>query len=1201
MNTGKRVFSLVASLWLVGTISLAEPGSVGRVTAAAVAAANLATGDELWDRSFAYPGVDHIVECITLDGQNAYFGGWFGEAGSSFGRGGGVVAGGIARWNGRSWSSLGGGVAGRVYSVAVKGNDVYVGGLFNSAGGVAARNIARWDGAKWWPLGEGADWVVSSLVVIGSSVYAGGDFHAAGGKTVNYVAAWNGTDWSTLGSGVDSNVYAMAAMGNDLIVGGRFTSASGVSANRIARWNGTSWSAVGSGMSGDTFVSVNSLAVTGTTIYAGGSFTTAGEVTVNHIARWDGGAWHALGAGMTGDSFTSDGFVQSIAILGSRVYAGGVFLTAGGVAVKGLAAWDGSTWTPLGSGVVWGEGGGGSVRALAVGGSDLYVGGDFYGAGELAVTRVARWDGEAWHPLGMGIEGEVFAVSSIDGNVFIGGSFTTAGGLSCPRIVVWDGEKMTAVGNGIEGDGTDTAVHAIAKYRGAIVVAGAFATAGGVTVNNIAAWDGTSWSSLGGGVTGTMAQVNALAVLNDILYVGGQFTSAGGVTTGGLARWNGSSWSAVSTGIAGATIRSASAIAVDGARMAVAGSLSMSGGGGSGVALLNGSSWSILGTTDRWSVSSLCFHAGALYAGGGFNTLGGVTSKGIARYDGSGWSALGSGIEGRFPTVSAIAFRGDDLLVAGYFDKIGGVVAANIGRFDGSSWHALGSGIGGGTGGTAVDVLATTADGVMAGGSFAVAGAGPSYGVALWNPDLGSISDVHTWLQVASHASGANQSQWRTDLGLLNPGTVAASAQLVLHASSGAVTRTQSVQPGQQLILTDVVGSFAGASGSAALEVVSDQPLKVSSRTYNLVANGATCYPRGTFGQNYDAVASGQGLATGTSAWLPQLAENTAYRTNIALTNTGTAAAKVTVTLFDGAGGQIGSYGVDLDAGQYKQEARPFSTKAGQTAMARGYAKVTVTLGSGVIASASVVDNLTNDPTTIGMLPTATAGAAVAWVQVGSHATGANESQWRTDLGVLNPGTEQASVQVRFHKSGGVKSNTVAVAAGQQAILVDVVNQIPETGSAGLEIVADRPVDVSSRTYNQVGAVAACYPNGTFGQSYEAFTPARALGQGAVAYLPQLVENTAYRTNIALTNTGSVAASVVVTLYEGGGTQVGAYAVDLGPGEYKQESRPFNSKAGQASLSAGYAKVTVTQGSGIIASASVVDNLTNDPTTILAI
>lgn len=69
--------------------------------------------------------------------------------------------------------------------------------------------------------------------------------------------------------------------------------------------------------------------------------------------------------------------------------------------------------------------------------------------------------------------------------------------------------------------------------------------------------------------------------------------------------------------------------------------------------------------------------------------------------------------------------------------------------------------------------------------------------------------------------------------------------------------------------------------------------------------------------------------------------------------------------LFDGAGGQIGTCSVELAPGQRRQEDPPFFHKAGQSAMPTGYARVTVTRGSGIIASASVIDNVTNDPTTM--------------------------------------------------------------------------------------------------------------------------------------------------------------------------------------------------------------------------------------------
>lgn len=470
--------------------------------------------------------------------------------------------------------------------------------------------------------------------------------------------------------------------------------------------------------------------------------------------------------------------------------------------------------------------------------------------------------------------------------------------------------------------------------------------------------------------------------------------------------------------------------------------------------------------------------------------------------------------------------------------------------------------------------------------------------------DIGAFetpsAQYRSWLQVASRSAGALGSQWRTDLGLLNSGTTPSAAELRFHTSGGVKTRTQPVAAGQQLILEDVVAGF-GVTGSAALEVVSDQPLKVSSRTYSLIAAGASCAPGGTFGQNYDAHTPEQGLASGTSAWLTQLVESAAFRTNIALTNMGSTAASVTVTLFDGAGNQLATYAVNLGPGEYRQENRPFFTKAGQTSMARGSARVSVTQGSGVLASASVVDNITNDPTTMPMRPTTTAPAATSWVQVASRISGVQGSEWRTDLGILNPNTQAAAVGVRFHSGGGTKQSSINVAAGQQAILADVVGQIPATGSAGLEVVASHPVVVSSRTYNQVAAGAACFPGGTLGQSYDAFTSGQALQQGQVAYLTQLRENSAARTNIALTNTGATAAQVTVALLDGGGSQLGQYTVNLNPGEYKQENRPFSTKAGQNALATGYARVTVEQGSGIIASASVVDNQTNDPTTMPAL
>src|SRR5262245_58935348 len=85
--------------------------------------------------------------------------------------------------------------------------------------------------------------------------------------------------------------------------------------------------------------------------------------------------------------------------------------------------------------------------------------------------------------------------------------------------------------------------------NGDLVAGGKFTTAGAVIANNIARWDGSSWSALGTGMAGSNSQVNALSSLpNGDLVAGGGFTTAGGADAKRIARWNGTAWSAQGTG-----------------------------------------------------------------------------------------------------------------------------------------------------------------------------------------------------------------------------------------------------------------------------------------------------------------------------------------------------------------------------------------------------------------------------------------------------------------------------------------------------------------------------------------------------------------------------------------------------------------------------------------------------------------------------
>ncbi|HEX6885160.1 MAG TPA: HYR domain-containing protein [Planctomycetota bacterium] len=734
--------------------------------------------------------VNALAEHDDGGGSALYVGGEFTSAG-------GVEASHIARWDGASWSPLGGGMNGQgVHALAVYDDGVgpalYAGGWFTTAGGTDASRIARWDGSSWSALGSGMRGsgvvefaAVDALTVYddgrGPALYAGGVFTTAGGVAAKNIARWDGSSWNALGSGMNDWVFALAVhddgAGSALYAGGSFTTAGGVSASRIARWDGSSWSVLGSGMNEQ----VSALAVHddggGPALYAGGWFTTAGGVAASRIARWDGSRWSPLGSGM-------NRYVSSLAVYdgggGPALYAGGDFTTAGGGATRRIARWDGSSWSALGSGM----GGSGSpipVNALAVhdtgSGPALYGAGLFATAGGVAASNIARWDGSRWSALGSGLNNEVdaLAVSDPGGGhaLYAGGGFLTAGGVAASRIARWDGSTWSALGGGI----TDSGVSALAVYderlRGgpALHVGGGFTAAGGVAASRVARWDGSSWRALGSGMN---LNVDALAAYDDgggpALYAGGVFTTAGGVAAGRIARWNGSSWSALGSGMN----RAVSALAAyddgNGPALYAGGGFTTAGGMAANyIARWDGSRWSALGSGIDESernevVSALAVYddgsGPALYVGGGFTGAGGAPASNIARWDGSSWSALGSGMNW---FVRALAVYDDGsgpaLYAGGDFTTAGGVAARHIARWDGSSWSALGSGMNG-----AVEALAVYDDGggaaLYAGGTFtSAADSGDSY-LAKWGclDKIPPVLDCPSSISVVdSAANGAGE------------------------------------------------------------------------------------------------------------------------------------------------------------------------------------------------------------------------------------------------------------------------------------------------------------------------------------------------------------------------------------------------------------------------------------------------------------
>ncbi|GAB3876219.1 hypothetical protein GCM10028824_33540 [Hymenobacter segetis] len=701
-------------------------------------------------------GVGGDIYTVAISGPNVYVGGSFTAAG-------GVAANNIAQWNGTTWSSVGTGAAngtsGSVNALAVSGTTVYAAGSFSTAGGITANSVARWDGTAWSALGTGAltqygtpgSVLALALSANGTDVYIGGSFDKAGGMAATNVAHWDGSTWSPMGTGMNSNIYSLAVSGSTVYAGGYFTTAGGVAANRIAKWDGTDWSALGSGL-GDY---VKSVAVSGSTVYAAGAFTTAGGVSARYVAQWDGSAWSALGGGM-------DNLVEAIAVSGSTVYAAGQFTNADGAPANRIAQWNGSAWSPLGTGAANGTDSG--ISGLAVSGTTVYAGGRFAAAGGNTATHVAQWSGSTWSPLGTGtapgVTGPQYSSVSVNSilvngtSMYIAGSFTSVAGVAANGIAKWNGSTWSALGAGV----SSVSALALAPNGTDLYVGGYFYMAGSISANRIAKWDGTAWSALGSGLSGSGYSIGARAmtISNGLLYVAGKFNNVSGTPANNIAVWNGSTWSALGTGLSvGMYDSGVSSMVVSGTDVYVAGDFT-SAGGNSSIAKLakwDGATWSALGSGISGSVSALALSGSTLYAAGYFTTAGGTPANNVAKWDGSAWSALGSGLGNG---ASALLLDGTDLYVGGQFTTAGGNPANHVAKWDGTAWTSLGTGAANGIDSNgSVYAFAINGRNLYVGGSFATAGGLAANNIAYYGAALAAPLPVELTAFTAAPAGPA--------------------------------------------------------------------------------------------------------------------------------------------------------------------------------------------------------------------------------------------------------------------------------------------------------------------------------------------------------------------------------------------------------------------------------------------------------------
>lgn len=384
---------------------------------------------------------------------------------------------GVALWDGNTWQAMGEGLYGTMAledygfakSLTLWNGQPVLGGSFCQAGFDFQRelnNITVWEEGNWQsvgPQGWGLRGSVRGSLEYNGRLVIGGSWQNTAGNP-GHLASLGPEGWEILGGEANNQVNALALFQGQLVIGGAFTEVGGASADHVAAFNGDTWQALGDGIP----VVVEALSVFDGDLYAGSY-------------RWNGEVWT--------DELQTNGAVHSLAVWDENLFAGGSFSEARGVEAAGIVGWNGEQCFPLGAGVThFVSGNPMSVYALASDETSLLAGGDFTLAGETWAPFLARWSGDQWNAVsdslaGAGSNNGIFALTTDGNNIFAGGRFIHQG-MALNHLGRWDGNSWHSLGSGVQGEN----IFSLLVMDHGLWVGGNFETAGGRPAFGVSSW-----------------------------------------------------------------------------------------------------------------------------------------------------------------------------------------------------------------------------------------------------------------------------------------------------------------------------------------------------------------------------------------------------------------------------------------------------------------------------------------------------------------------------------------------------------------------------------------------------------------------------------------------------------------------------------------------------------------------------------------
>ncbi|MEX1309671.1 MAG: PKD domain-containing protein [Candidatus Sulfomarinibacteraceae bacterium] len=458
-----------------------------------------------------------------------------------------------------------------------------------------------------------------------------------------------------------------------------------------------------------------------------------------------------------------------------------------------------------------------------------------------------------------------------------------------------------------------------------------------------------------------------------------------------------------------------------------------------------------------------------------------------------------------------------------------------------------------------------------------------------------------TFIPAAALAAGAEGSFFQTDVDVNNAGQTDASFAFLWlprgeNNSEPAQSSTYQLAAGASQRFENVLAEVFGAEPNVAgaLAVLSNSTdMKVMSRTYD-VSQADTV---GTFGQALPGVPAADLIGQNDTRRIIFMSENDALRANLGCVNGVNDNVPIDITIYDAAGTMLETQRLALGPWSNNQINQIFADYA----PTNGYADVTsIKANAGFFCYGSVLDNNSNDPTTI--LPTEYGmDGTTYFIPAAALSAGAEGSFFQTDVDLNNGGAEMVTYQFLWLPRGAnnsepATSDSFTLAAGASVryenVLAEVFGAEPDVAGA-LAITSDSTMlGVMSRTYD----VSQAATLGTFGQAIPGIPADNLIGQNDTRRIIFMSQNEALRANLGCVNGVNDNVPIDITTYDAAGNELETQRLALGPWSNNQINLIFADFA----PTNGYADVSsIKANAGFFCYGSVLDNNSNDPTTIL--